>query len=159
MGNAEYMGDGWKLRRRKQSEEAIVRVSEIKRVADQEQENGGRRKSSLGRKISLQIENGDQIDFDDLGGDDEDAGEQESSFRRESRGVSQEKAIPEEEEEEEDDAEEDEEEKEEQKEEIKKKEEKIELQWDAKEDPRKGNTSKTGNPYQSAIEGYKSFAQ
>ena len=37
--------DGWKLRRRKQSEEAIVRVSEIKRVADQEQENGGRRKS------------------------------------------------------------------------------------------------------------------
>jgi len=151
--------DGWKLRRRKQSEEAIVRVSEIKRVADQEQENGGRRKSSLGRKISLQIENDDQIDFDDLGGDDEEAGEQESSFRRESRGVSQEKAIPEEEEEEEDDAEEDEEEKEEQKEEIKKKEEKIELQWDAKEDPRKGNTSKTGNPYQSAIEGYKSFAQ
>ena len=37
--------DGWKLRRRKQSEEAIVHVSEIKRVADQEQENGGRRKS------------------------------------------------------------------------------------------------------------------
>ena len=37
--------DGWKLRRRKQSEDAIVRVSEIKRVADQEQENGGRRKS------------------------------------------------------------------------------------------------------------------
>ena len=44
---------------------------------------------SLGRKISLQIENDNQIDFDDLGGDDEEAGEQESSFRRESRGVSQ----------------------------------------------------------------------
>ena len=44
---------------------------------------------SLGRKISLQIENDDQIDFDDLGGDDEDAGEQEVSQRRESRGVSQ----------------------------------------------------------------------
>ena len=44
---------------------------------------------SLGRKISLQIENDDQIDFDDLGGDDEEAGEQESSQRRESRGVSQ----------------------------------------------------------------------
>merc|ERR1712048_1322833 len=63
--------DGWKLRRRKQSEEAIVRVSEIKRVSDQENENGGRRKSSLGRKISLQIENDDQIDFDDLGNDDD----------------------------------------------------------------------------------------
>merc|ERR1719264_2128261 len=142
--------DGWKLRRRKQSEDAIVRVSEIKRVADQEQENGGRRKSSLGRKISLQIENDDQIDFDDLGGDDEDAGEQEVSQRRESRGVSQEKAIPEED---------GEEQEEEQKVEFKKKEEKMERRWDAKEDPRKGDTSKPGNPYQSAIEGYKSFAQ
>ena len=75
--------------------------------------------------------------------------------------IPQEKAIPEEEEEEEeeDDAEEDEEEEEEQKEEIKKKEEKMERRWDAKEDPRKGDTSKPGNPYQSAIEGYKSFAQ
>jgi len=154
--------DGWKLRRRKQSEEAIVRVSEIKRVADQEQENGGRRKSSLGRKISLQIENDDQIDFDDLGGDDEEGGGggEESGLRRESRGVSQEKAIPEEEEEEEDaeaeEGEEEEDEDEEQKEEIKKKNEKIDRRWDAKEDPKKGNTS---NPYQSAIEGYKSFAQ
>merc|ERR1712039_1170702 len=68
--------DGWKLRRRKQSEEAIVRVSEIKRVSDQENENGGRRKSSLGRKISLQIENDDQIDFDDLGNDDDDEEEE-----------------------------------------------------------------------------------
>merc|ERR1712037_1031794 len=100
MGTPDWQSnlDGLKLRRRKQSEDAIVRVSEIKRVADQEQENGGRRKSSLGRKISLQIENDDQIDFDDLGGDDEDAGGQEVSQRRESRGVSQEKAIPEEEE-------------------------------------------------------------
>merc|ERR1719219_2663521 len=32
--------DGWKLRRRKQSEDAIVRVSEIKRIGDQEFENG-----------------------------------------------------------------------------------------------------------------------
>jgi hypothetical protein len=38
--------DGWKLRRRKQSEEAIVRVSEMKRIGDQEFENGtGKRKS------------------------------------------------------------------------------------------------------------------
>ena len=45
---------------------------------------------SLGRKISLQIENDDQIDFDDLG-DDDDGGEENSSAsqRRESRGVSQ----------------------------------------------------------------------
>ena len=46
---------------------------------------------SLGRKISLQIENDDQIDFDDLGNDDEEEEEEENTTnpRRESRGVSQ----------------------------------------------------------------------
>ena len=49
---------------------------------------------SLGRKISLQIENDDQIDFDDLGNDDDDEEEEEvegntTNPRRESRGVSQ----------------------------------------------------------------------
>ena len=47
---------------------------------------------SLGRKISLQIENDDQIDFDDLGNDDDDEEEVEGNTtnpRRESRGVSQ----------------------------------------------------------------------
>ena len=63
--------------------------------------------------------------------------------------IPQEKAIPEEEEDEE-------EEEEEEKEEIKKKDEKLERRWDAKENPKKAQTS---NPYQSAIEGYKSFAQ
>ena len=47
---------------------------------------------SLGRKISLQIENDDQIDFDDLGNDDDEEEEVEENTtnpRRESRGVSQ----------------------------------------------------------------------
>ena len=46
---------------------------------------------SLGRKISLQIENDDQIDFDDLGNDDDEEEEVENTTnpRRESRGVSQ----------------------------------------------------------------------
>ena len=49
---------------------------------------------SLGRKISLQIENDDQIDFDDLGNDDDEEEEKEekqntTNPRRESRGVSQ----------------------------------------------------------------------
>ena len=51
---------------------------------------------SLGRKISLQIENDDQIDFDDLGNDDDDEEEEQgeekentTNPRRESRGVSQ----------------------------------------------------------------------
>ena len=48
---------------------------------------------SLGRKISLQIENDDQIDFDDLGNDDdeeeEEVEENTTNPRRESRGVSQ----------------------------------------------------------------------
>ena len=50
---------------------------------------------SLGRKISLQIENDDQIDFDDLGNDDDEEEEMEqvventTNPRRESRGVSQ----------------------------------------------------------------------
>ena len=48
---------------------------------------------SLGRKISLQIENDDQIDFDDLGNEDDEEEEQVeenmTNPRRESRGVSQ----------------------------------------------------------------------
>ena len=48
---------------------------------------------SLGRKISLQIENDDQIDFDDLGNDDDEEEEEveknTTNPRRESRGVSQ----------------------------------------------------------------------
>ena len=46
---------------------------------------------SLGRKISLQIENDDQIDFDDLGNEDDEEEEEETTNnpRRESRGVSQ----------------------------------------------------------------------
>ena len=47
---------------------------------------------SLGRKISLQIENDDQIDFDDLGNEDDEEEEVEGNTtnpRRESRGVSQ----------------------------------------------------------------------
>ena len=47
---------------------------------------------SLGRKISLQIENDDQIDFDDLGNEDDEEEEVEENTtnpRRESRGVSQ----------------------------------------------------------------------
>ena len=51
---------------------------------------------SLGRKISLQIENDDQIDFDDLGNDDDEEEEEQEQVventtnpRRESRGVSQ----------------------------------------------------------------------
>lgn len=149
--------DGWKQRRRKQSEEAIGRISEMKRIGDQELENGGRRKSSIGRKISLQIHNDDEIDFDDLDSNSGDftsdnlaqpltqSNEKEeyeqiiqsspnSSFnnnispRRESRGMSQEKVIPEEPELEEETA--------------------IVIE----------ESDKT-NPYESAIEGYKSFAK
>lgn len=154
--------DGWKLKRRKQSEDAIVRVSEMKRVSDQEFDSAGnRRKSSLGRKISLQIENDDQIDFDDLG-DEEEAREDRREDRREedkrsrgSRGLSQEKVIPEEqerdEEQEQDQEEEDEEEEEEEEEVIAAKEER-------EEELRAVGGTKANNPYESAIEGYRSFA-
>jgi len=129
--------DGWKMKRRKQSEDAIVRVAEIKRVSDQEAENGGRRKSSLGRKISLQVENDDQIDFDDLGGEEEAVGQEVT--RRSSRGVSQEKVIPEEEEEEE--------------------ERTVEEESDEEyEEEIEASSTKASDPYQSAIEGYKNFA-
>merc|ERR1719285_985113 len=77
--------------------------------------------------------------------------------RRESRGVSQEKAIPEEEEEEEEEAEE---ENKKEKEESEDNNKKLDSRWDFKEDTKKSSSpSKGSNPYQSAIEGYKSFAQ
>jgi len=156
--------DGWKLRRRKQSEDAIVRVSEIKRIGDQEFENGtGKRKSSIGKKISLQVHNDDEIDFDELvipSEDDFQSDEFNSSgntqifdtddtptientpqmgstprssitngSRRESRGISQEKVILEEPEEE---------------------EECI---------PVNPTKNISNSPYDSAIEGYRSFAK
>jgi len=156
--------DGWKLRRRKQSEDAIVRVSEIKRIGDQEFENGtGKRKSSIGKKISLQLHNDDEIDFDELVPTSEDNFQSEefnspgptptfdaddtptientpqmgtsprssitNGSRRESRGISQEKVILEEPEEE---------------------EECIPV------NPTKNIAS---SPYESAIEGYRSFAK
>lgn len=184
--------DGWKSRRRKQSEDAIVRVSEMKRIEDQEMENGGMRKSSIGRKISLQIHNDDQIDFDEL------APEQSfenntlplvppkeeteeltvkknsstleeltvkkhpstleeltlkkqtsprnslssgASPRRESRGMSQEKVILEEPE----------------------LEEHTALEENSEEDEEEAEEDEVepvhNNPYESAIEGYKSFAK
>jgi len=156
--------DGWKLRRRKQSEDAIVRVSEIKRIGDQEFENGtGKRKSSIGKKISLQLHNDDEIDFDELVPTSEDNFQSEefnspgptptfdaddtptientpqmgtsprssitNGSRRESRGISQEKVILEEPEEE---------------------EECVPV------NPTKNISS---SPYESAIEGYRSFAK
>ena len=71
--------DGWKLRRRKQSEEAIVRVSEIKRVADQEQENGGRRKSWVNYVDEDEEKNVDENEED---GEDEDKANQENWWRK-----------------------------------------------------------------------------
>lgn len=156
--------DGWKLRRRKQSEDAIVRVSEIKRISDQEFENGsGKRKSSIGKKISLQLHNDDEIDFDELVPTSEDNFQSEefnspgptptfdaddtptientpqmgtsprssitNGSRRESRGISQEKVILEEPEDE---------------------EECVPV------NPTKNISS---SPYESAIEGYRSFAK
>jgi len=159
--------DGWKLRRRKQSEEAIGRVSEIKRIEDQEFENGtGKRKSSIGKKISLQLHNDDEIDFDELVPESEDnfqskefssantltshtvsdtadtptientpqmASTPRSSItngsRRESRGISQEKVILEEPEEEEENI------------------------------PVNPTKNVSNSPYDSAIEGYRSFAK
>jgi len=158
--------DGWKLRRRKQSEDAIVRVSEMKRIGDQEFENGnGKRKSSIGKKISLQLHNDDEIDFDELipsAEDDIQSEEFNSSeptqkfstddtptpanappkngspgsssiitngSRRESRGVSQEKVILEEPESEEEVV------------------------------PVNPTKNISNSPYDSAIEGYRSFAK
>jgi len=155
--------DGWKLRRRKQSEDAIVRVSEMKRIGDQEFENGnGRRKSSIGKKISLQLHNDDQIDFDELIPSDDIQSEEfnpsepaqkfsandtptpanappkngsagssviTNGSRRESRGVSQEKVILEEPESEEEVV------------------------------PVNPTKNISNSPYDSAIEGYRSFAK
>ena len=71
--------------------------------------------------------------------------------------IPQEKAIPEEEEEEEEEAEE---ENKKEKEESDDKDGKLGSRWDFKEDTKKSSSpSKGSNPYQSAIEGYKSFAQ
>jgi len=59
--------DNWKVRRRKQSEEALTRVSEIRRIEGMDFENGSSgRKMSIGRKISMQYGNDDVIDLDDL---------------------------------------------------------------------------------------------
>jgi len=158
--------DGWKMRRRKQSEEAIVRVSEIKRIGDQNFDNSnGTRKQSIGKKISLQLHNDDEIDFDELGLESEDNFQSEelpvsgntqtfdtadtpgventalmgntptprssitNGSRRESRGISEEKVILEEPEEE--------------------------------EECKPVNPTKhvSNSPYDSAIEGYRSFAK
>jgi len=157
--------DGWKMRRRKQSEEAIGRVSEMKKIEDQEIENGtGLRKSSIGKKISLQLHNDDEIDFDELVPESEDnfqsnelptstnistshtnndtpsiennhqmSSTPRSSItngsRRESRGISQEKVILEEPEEEEENK------------------------------PVIPTKNVANSPYDSAIEGYRSFAK
>lgn len=148
--------DGWKQRRRKQSEETVGRLSEMKKIEDLEFENGGRRKSSLGKKISLQILNDDEIDFDGLDSSSGDFSSEnvatpstqskeevqdqkhqslsKTSFnnsispRRESRGISQEKAIPE------------------------------EPELEEETSPVETEKEET-NPYESAIEGYKSFAK
>eukprot|EP00092_Neocalanus_flemingeri_P001691 GFUD01001804.1.p1 GENE.GFUD01001804.1~~GFUD01001804.1.p1 ORF type:complete len:876 (+),score=235.22 GFUD01001804.1:615-3242(+) len=168
--------DGWKMRRRKQSEDAIVRVSEIKRIGDQEFENGtGKRKSSIGKKISLQLHNDDEIDFDELVPPSSEDNFQSKEFstsaniltahtvsdtadtptientpqmastprssltngsRRESRGISQEKVILEESEEEE--------------------------EYDDDEEeyiPVNLTKNVSNSPYDSAIEGYRSFAK
>jgi len=181
--------DGWKMRRRKQSEETIGRVEDLKRVTDPEAEALGWRKSSLGKKISLQIENNDEINFDDFGDDDEEEKEEDKkpgvyTPRRESRGVSQEKVIIEEDEEEEDhktdrvikvingwdekkdanndeeDYEEDEETEDEEIEETE--DEEVEDCNNDEEDKEEMNkpirVTKVSDPYESAIEGYKSFA-
>jgi len=134
--------DGWKMRRRKQSEDAIERLTEIKKFGEGDENQNGHRKSSLGKKFSLQYQNDDVIDFGDLDLND-DSEEKEpppserapasngvtsSSSRKESRGVSEEKVIPELPEEEEE-------------EEVK----------EAGEDRH--------SPYESAIESYRSFAK
>lgn len=109
--------DGWKQRRRKQSEEAIVRVSEIAR-RDSDQAANGNRKPSIGKKISASYLDDDEIDFGDLESSlpeapapsaneavaspsnsltsGAEAVQISNGSRRESRGISQEKVIPEE---------------------------------------------------------------
>lgn len=152
--------DGWKLRRRKQSEDAITRVQEIKRIEDQEFiENVDRRKLSIGKKLSIKVDNDDKIDWDDFGLDDPLEPSSTSSFlassspksstiapvsksslngsRRESRGFSQEKDIPEE----------------------------IESDEESGNGSCDNNSNASGsdnletNPYENAIEGYKMFAK
>ena len=117
--------DGWKLRRRKQSEDAIERLTEIKKFGEGEDNQNGHRKSwvtfhykslysnnrwsgfshfyyaiarSLGKKISLQYQNDDVIDFADLDLNDDKSEETEAkpsngvtsmASRRESRGISE----------------------------------------------------------------------
>jgi len=71
--------DNWKHRRRKQSEEALSRVSEIRRIEEMDTNAGmGKRKisdgnssyKSIGRKIGLLIQQDDEIDLADLPSDD-----------------------------------------------------------------------------------------
>lgn len=131
--------DGWKLRRRKQSEDAIERLTEIKKFGEGEDNQNGHRKSSLGKKFSLQYQNDDVIDFGDLDLNDDKSEEREAASpsngvssmasRRESRGISEEKVLPKLEEEEEQEAQE-------------------------KETPRD-----CVSPYESAIQSYRSFAK
>jgi len=173
--------DGWKLRRRKQSEDAISRVQEIKRIEDQEFiENVDRRKLSIGKKLSIKVDNDDKIDWDDFGLGDEPSSSSSSILpissssslatslpksssvvlapvskssvnggRRDSRGFSQEKDIPEE------------------------KESDVEsgngsadenIYNDSPEEDESSNSTNTNayensNPYENAIEGYKMFAK
>jgi len=134
--------DGWKLRRRKQSEDAIERLTEIKKFGEGEENQNGNRKSSLGKKFSLQYQNDDVIDFGDLDLNEDKSEEREMTAspersplsigvsRRESRGISEEKVIPEMPEEE---------------------EEERENVEETREDRR--------SPYESAIESYRSFAK
>merc|ERR1719270_2827462 len=159
--------DGWKLRRRKQSEDAIERLTEIKRFGDDGTEISNR-KSSISRKISAQYTIDDEIDFDDLNVDDEGDGNSSSldtvdimqrnvsstsstsnngGSRRESRGVSQEKVIPEEDEEEE--------------EENDSNPVKVANHHHHHNhyNGAKDNAPISTSPYDSAIEGYKSFAK
>lgn len=156
--------DGWKLRRRKQSEDAITRVQEIKRIEDQEFiENVDRRKLSIGKKLSIQVDNDDKIDWDEFGLDDPPSSSMPSSSkpsttsspspkssfiapvaktsvigsRRDSRGFSQEKDIPEE---------------------VESDEESGNGSYDNNSNDDSSDNHKT-NPYENAIEGYKMFAK
>jgi len=134
--------DGWKMRRRKQSEDAIERLTEIKKFGEGDENQNGHRKSSLGKKFSLQYQNDDVIDFGDLDLND-DSEEKEpppserapasngvtsSSSRKESRGVSEEKVIP-------------------------------ELPEEEEEEEVKEVGEDRHSPYESAIESYRSFAK
>jgi len=129
--------DGWKLRRRKQSEDAIERLTEIKKFGEGEDNQNGHRKSSLGKKFSLQYQNDDVIDFGDLDLNDDKSEETEASpsngvssmaSRRESRGISEEKVLP-------------------------------KLEEEEEEAQEKENARDCVSPYESAIESYRSFAK